>query len=1268
MLKQLELDAPLGSKIKLYLVSGSIVDCILMEINENNILVEDNGATKRFFAPMIGGWEVLSRPTPIVEQIENNEVASVDNDENNYQDAPSENQVSKSSDSLTEESKDGPLFLAQKLRNYVSSHDANSFCEANAVVISADNANVLIRTLDTNTSYFAPFKYIGTQDLRKRIESIFLSGNDNQDTTLPVHVGFYLKDQQAYPNIVLEPDYLVAHCEILVKTIKEQDNINLAKNILFDIRKSLKGGQSKSIAFELMNALKLEDASLRKLNEQIALSEKNGSDTLGLLRKKAQRLSALNRFEEALVVYESMVMKLDNGDKSNFPELSHTYTVIASIYSKTKRQEKAKELLALALDINPENSLAAQILYSISNTQSNDNNDAAEIPTLISQITAYLDPVLEDDIVSFKYSDPEIISNNGEISQSIANRLYVKACSDGSVNSFLESAKAFHDLGVFDEETSMEYAQALYGYANTKSRMLFALVAKSPLVHTPEQLKIIDSAYCYFVAAINFGSITDNGWAAHFRDYMRLRMYWYAKDFQSFYHNVLFENSFEEFVETHNLSRNHEFLMECSNVIISVGARCPIVKDGLRNEDSKTIGTVLQLLDNIHDKDVFARALNQSNRCKHIVFNETASIMLMKFVDYRKKKLGTFISRVTLVRAKSVDALFEESILAAFKRLKKSAYYLSLSDLELAVSAEKLMHSLVNFKSRTQDERRLLAPNLRASIEKNMEVMTNQASYLYSSVLKETWIKLLQSKYLSAIDVSTSVANELSIDTDGSINEDSAGRKVLPISILNEGKSTIDRFHLTIIFSELPEVKITHEGKSLAPMESTSYEIVIPEDIRELEMFDYTVEIRGIVLGSSTNTKTINLTSFANSNITFKLEEVLWDYQSKETRKTMFKGRQADMDKLIRTFTTSDRKKIPIVFGLTRTGKSSILLNLKKQLCNIKIVINHVEMTIVPIYIDISSLKGSFNNHDSFMLKFSLACYDQFYEAGVDFGDTLWDSLDELILDANHRAIYPLLMFDEFSYMKDVVKFEGPEFLKLIREFAFEEKAGFIYAGTYDILDLIRDPDINPSGTFMNLDEYKIYDFKDPKDAEDLMDVMTPKIVFTNAAKKSLHELSGDVPYWIQLICNHCAHYAFKNNRPVLGTKEIDDVVNGLLGTKKIDSVTKLIDDIFLQQQLLPSDPKETKALVFSIAYLMKDKANKEGVSWNRLKEFWAEHNYHPQMASISMAKDRLVDRLCLKDTEIDDTKIYRFSVGIFRKWCERKDVFSEFDKTNTSI
>ena len=82
----------------------------------------------------------------------------------------------------------------------------------------------------------------------------------------------------------------------------------------------------------------------------------------------------------------------------------------------------------------------------------------------------------------------------------------------------------------------------------------------------------------------------------------------------------------------------------------------------------------------------------------------------------------------------------------------------------------------------------------------------------------------------------------------------------------------------------------------------------------------------------------------------------------------------------------------------------------------------------------------------------------------------------------------------------------------------------------------------------------------------------------------------------------------------------------------------------------------------------MKDKANKEGVSWNRLKEFWAEHNYHPQMASISMAKDRLVDRLCLKDTEIDDTKIYRFSVGIFRKWCERKDVFSEFDKTNTSI
>lgn len=545
--------------------------------------------------------------------------------------------------------------------------------------------------------------------------------------------------------------------------------------------------------------------------------------------------------------------------------------------------------------------------------------------------------------------------------------------------------------------------------------------------------------------------------------------------------------------------------------------------------------------------------------------------------------------------------------------------------------------------------------------------MSNQASYLYSTIIKEIWTRLLQSKYLSISEVSSSLINELVVDTDGSLKEDATGRRVIPISILNEGKSTIDRFNLLIRFSELPKQKISYEGKSLAPMESTTIDIIIPEEIREQEMFDYSIDVRGTVLGSSTTTKSINLTSFQNTTIDFKLEDVVWDYQAKETRETMFRGRQSEIDSLIQTFTTNDRKMIPVVFGLTRTGKSSILVNLQKKLKDSKTVINGIEMTIVPLYIDISSLKNSFKDHDSFMEQLSITCCDQFEIAGIDFGDMSWNSLGAIISDANQRSIYPLIMFDEFSYMKEIVKFEGPEFLKSIREFSFDEKAGFIYAGTYDILDLIRDPQINPSGTFMNLVEYKIYNFRDPKDAEYLMNVMNPKIVFTNAAKKSLHQLSGDVPYWIQLLCNHCAHYAFENRRPVLGTKEIEDVVNGLLGKKKALGVHKLMDEIFLQQQLLQSDPEETKALVFSIAYLMKDKTNKDGVSWNRLKEFWAEHNYNPQMSSIVKAKERLEDRLGLLSQEIDGTLTYRFSVGIFRRWCEGKDVFSEFDKTNTN-
>ena len=78
-----------------------------------------------------------------------------------------------------------------------------------------------------------------------------------------------------------------------------------------------------------------------------------------------------------------------------------------------------------------------------------------------------------------------------------------------------------------------------------------------------------------------------------------------------------------------------------------------------------------------------------------------------------------------------------------------------------------------------------------------------------------------------------------------------------------------------------------------------------------------------------------------------------------------------------------------------------------------------------------------------------------------------------------------------------------------------------------------------------------------------------------------------------------------------------------------------------------------------------KDKSNKDGVSWGRLKEFWKDSNYNPNMESIILAKERLEDRLGLLSQEVDGNRIYRFSVGLFRRWCARKDVFSEFDKTN---
>ena len=1041
----------------------------------------------------------------------------------------------------------------------------------------------------------------------------------------------------------------------------------LAKNLAFILWKgcSSKKSRDELKAFQIaFNRGTGEKDFLSEINEQIRNASEIGKDINPLLTRKAQWLSSQNRYEEAVDAYITLIESLKTNEGASPQSISHNYTQLALLQIRLGKLEDARLSISEALKYNPNNKYAQNALNKLDSPGSADIIDSSS-PLRMIQI--YTDSVLKDDLTQHVFSDPEAMTSNGTLSVSVAERLLTQAESEDSLTAYQEAAKAYFSCEIEEGDDVTKYAKTMFGYTNLKAYLSYnSIVNKNSTLDLKDLLKAIDGSYCYFVSAINFSSLIGHNWAALFRDYLRLRLLFYAKQKQFEDVSSIFELPIDEYIKNHQLEKDFDFVLVCSNVLLSLGTRCPVIRVSLHDDTSKSVSTILSLLDSVPDKNLICKQLSDSHKCTHIKYTGSIENLLADFIEYRVKKLSSFESSANTILKKSTDSLFEAKTLAAFRRLRSSSTYLfTQTEAELFLEAEHNLDTLVVFKNRSSEERQILLPSIKAHLSDNLESIGSYPSYLCSNLVRSLWSQLLCSKYLSTKDASSALLSELVATSDGNIILNHKGEQVIPISISNAGRSTIDTFRATIVFSELDNARFEYGGKRLAPEEAVTLQVIIPPSIKDHTAYDYSVELSGRILNNWSPWQTFNLTASRAESVSYKLSDIKWEFQAKETRIDMFKGRDSDIERLIATFTTTDRRKIPVVFGLTRTGKSSILLNLKKKLEKQTTIINGKKMTIVPLYIELSTLKSKYHDHDSFMDQLRLICNDELEKIGWNIQRYKVDSLIELIKYANSRRLYPIFMFDEFSWVTEVIKVEGNEFLKSIREYAIEQMAGFIYAGTYDILDIIRDPVLNPSGAFMNIDEIKIYNIKDPKDAESLMRVMEPQLIFTDPAIKAIHDYSGDVPYWIQMICHQCARYGLENNRPVIGMKELEDVIKGILGDAKCSGVNKVSDMLIEQQQILSSDPKETKALLFSIAYLMKDKSNKDGVSWGRLKEFWKDSNYNPNMESIILAKERLEDRLGLLSQEVDGNRIYRFSVGLFRRWCARKDVFSEFDKTN---
>lgn len=355
--------------------------------------------------------------------------------------------------------------------------------------------------------------------------------------------------------------------------------------------------------------------------------------------------------------------------------------------------------------------------------------------------------------------------------------------------------------------------------------------------------------------------------------------------------------------------------------------------------------------------------------------------------------------------------------------------------------------------------------------------------------------------------------------------------------------------------------------------------------------------------------------------------DIPWDI-TKTPEEHIFKGREKVLETLVDHYLSKDRTLTYILYGLTRTGKSSILEYLRNRINGQSIKENPDKK----IYAFKWSLNDSPYKNSSTSQFWAWALETNIYNALPDalaeeidssYGEEGLPPADQLsqldfvkiINVLNLNNIIPLITIDEFSFVRLMLK-EGlldATFVSTLRTLALTGKACFIYSGTYDIKDLPKEKEYI-AGQMNNTLPMHINQI-DEIYANELIDAC-PKIIFDDKAKAYIRALSGCVPYWIQWICLACGKYAVKRHHRHLGFNEVNYVVNVLTGENlpgKFDTWESLDETNFHDNQIDPNNIAEHQ-LISSISYLNRESTQIErGISMDELKRLWDKYSVNAE-------------------------------------------------------
>ena len=995
---------------------------------------------------------------------------------------------------------------------------------------------------------------------------------------------------------------------------------------------------------------------------------------------------ALNNTESALQALAYLITFMEQQRETNANSMGHLYVTMARLYLKEKNKEEALKAIQYAESLTPFNKAITKLKDSILQLELNEDN--SNIPNL-EQNKKTASNIVNEAISKMLFQDIEQEANRLELRPRnefvAAEELLGRAHNNRDNNSktyeeraalFLEAAAAYYNNKQAD---TVMFKIAIANYARLRGHGMFARFSNHLMTDSFNLDKLYafrDSACSYYIEALEiFNNLGEKSYLQElFLKYLQLAIVisnieggkTTADDWEKW---TLYQLQLD-CIKADSLEEKKVLFNTC----ISVGTAAEGAWNTLyRDEDG--LNPFISRFNNQNFRNESYKLLNDLSGAS-LSSNFLPGAFMHKIFEHRQVSINKLKDKLKNCLKWTFSTFDIVTFEIEWDKVVEYKQLMTTTDRKVMSSIKEVIEILKPYSILKENERTKFLVRSQQILLGGQKIVTETATFYgrtFFSHLISSWLeeiaKLLEERYVNTYP-------KLEIIPDPCyIKKNENGEGIIGFIVTNIGDSMAQSFFVSATINGI-EYTIDHREELSAGDCCT--ESFISVDFLNIEsadvQFTLTVRYEGKELSPIVSEATYEVES--NDILTDEIQ-IPWKI-SDTPKENIFKGREEKLSTLINHYLSKDRTQTYILYGLTRTGKSSILDYLCERIED-QPLREDSSKKIKTFKWDFSTI--SFKNAsvaDLWMNLLELNIYNKLPENILDVIDkffpndklpeTLCQSdLDIIVSALNACGIVPLITIDEFSNIRPMLK-EGlvdATFISELRNLALKGKACFVYAGTYDIKELPKEKEFGIEGQMTNTRSMHINEIEQVY-ADELIDACE-SIVFVDKAKAYIRSLSGCVPYWIQWICLDCGKYAVAHKKRHLGYRDVDYVVKILTGEQqpsKIDTWDVMDETNFHNNQISPDNIAEHQ-LISCISYLVRESTQIErGVSLDELTRLWDKYSV-PSDKRINMTRalKNLEEKRVIRQFTDETREVYRLNVDLFRRWwyIHHRDLALEF-------